>query len=231
MKTERRTFDLDEIRVEPRAAGKPPIIRGHAAVFNRLSEDLGGFREKIAPGAFDRVLGDDVRALFNHDPNMILGRTASGTLRLSQDRTGLRYEIDPPDTQIGRDLTVSVRRGDISQSSFAFVVDEDSFEEDERGRVVRTIKRIKRLLDVSPVTYPAYPDAAVGIHSLRQWRSRHDRRRTIAELKRDLTAVNSGQLRPARSGPRAMSSPATWNYTEGKCIASLKRQLRTIEGR
>lgn len=170
---ERRVFVMDALRVEGRGEGDAPCIRGHAAVFDKLSENLGGFREKIAPGAFDDVLQDDVRALVNHDPNLILGRTAAGTLRLAVDSTGLMYEVDPPDTQMARDLLVSMKRGDINQSSFAFVVEDDDWQEDDDGRLVRTIKKFRRLFDVSPVTYPAYPDATVGLRSLEAWREEH----------------------------------------------------------
>jgi len=174
MEIERRVFALDKIGVEMRGEGDKatPVIRGHAAIFDTLSDNLGGFREQIAPGAFDDVLSDDVRALFNHNPDHILGRSQAGTLRLSVDNTGLSYEVDPPDTQIGRDLVTSMRRGDINQSSFAFTVapDGDSWDEDEDGRVVRTITKFKQLFDVSPVTYPAYPDATVGLRSLAAWR-------------------------------------------------------------
>lgn len=170
MEIERRIIDLDVLKVETRAEGEGKLVRGHAAVFNRLSENLGGFREQIAPGAFDGVLNDDVRALFNHDPNHILGRTRSGTLRLTVDETGLGYELDPPDTSSGRDLLVSLERGDVSQSSFGFQVDEDDWVEDDEGRVIRTITKFRRLFDVSPVTYPAYPDATVGLRSLQAWK-------------------------------------------------------------
>ena len=89
MEHERRFFTLDALKIEQREDGKTPTIRGHAAVFERLSDNLGGFREQIKPGAFDGVLNDDVRALFNHNTDLVLGRTKSGTLRLSVDSTGL----------------------------------------------------------------------------------------------------------------------------------------------
>lgn len=163
------------VKIEKRNAGETESrsIVGYGAVFNTLSENLGGFREKIAPGAFDTVLNDDVRGLINHNPGHVLGRTASGTLRLSIDAQGLRYDIDPPDTQYARDLLVSMERGDVKESSFRFVVDEDKWEEDEEGRIVRTIIKISRLLDVGPVTYPAYPDASAAQRSLDQWRQEH----------------------------------------------------------
>ena len=137
-------------------------ISGYAAVFNKLSENLGGFREQIQPGAFDKVMGDDVRALFNHEPHLILGRTTADTLQLEIDDHGLRYRIDPPDTQYARDLVKSIERKDVTQSSFAFWVEDDSWDEDDDGRLIRTIKQFRRLYDISPVTYPAYPDTSVA---------------------------------------------------------------------
>lgn len=135
-----------------------PVVVGHAAVFDTLSDNLGGFQERISPKAFDNVLDNDVRAFFNHDPNHLLARSTSGTLRLSVDDKGLRYEFDVPDTTSGRDLLVSMERGDVTQSSFAFTVEEDSWNI-ENGTDIRTIEKVKRLYDVSPVSIPAYPDA------------------------------------------------------------------------
>lgn len=154
---ERRFFD-SEIRIETREDKTTQIV-GHGAVFNSMSENLGGFREIILPGAFDGVLDNDVRALINHNSDMILGRTVSKTLRLSVDEKGLKYEIDPPATTYASNLLESLKRGDITQSSFAFNVDVDDWSEDKEGRVIRTIKKVKRLFDVSPVTFPAYPEA------------------------------------------------------------------------
>lgn len=173
---ERRFIDADEAGIEVRAADDEAAgtVTGYAAVFDSLSEPMGGFRERIAPGAFDDVLADDVRALFNHDPNHILGRTRSGTLRLFTDERGLGYEITPPDTQGARDLMTSIKRGDVSQSSFAFRVDEENWDEDEDGLIIRTIAKVRRLYDVSPVTYPAYPDATVATRSLEQWRAERE---------------------------------------------------------
>ena len=151
-------------------------MTGYAAVFNQLSENLGGFREQIAPGAFDKVLNDDVRALFNHEPHLILGRTTAKTLSLDVDATGLHYRIDPPDTQYARDLTESIKRGDVSQSSFAFRVEDDHWDEDDDGRLIRTIKQFKRLYDISPVTYPAYPDTTVASRILKNYQSSLSRR-------------------------------------------------------
>jgi hypothetical protein len=157
---ERRTFDLAELRLE---GDKKPTIRGYAAVFNKFSEDLGGFREKIAPGAFaGAIQGNDVRALFNHDPNYVLGRTKAKTLRLSEDEKGLVIEIDPPDTQFARDLMVSMQRGDISQMSFGFQTIKDNWKKSQGKDMERTLLEV-RLLDVSPVTFPAYPQTSVAV--------------------------------------------------------------------
>lgn len=147
------------------ADGGARKIHGYAAKFDVLSENLGGFRETIKAGAFTDVLGDDVRALLNHDPNLILGRTKANTLALGEDEVGLWYETTLPETQVARDLAESISRGDVSQSSFAFTVAPggEDWQEDEDGRVIRTITKIGRLYDVSPVTYPAYPDTTIGM--------------------------------------------------------------------
>lgn len=166
MEIERRNF-VTELRVAKRDGDDKPVIRGHGAVFDSLSENLGGFREKIDPGAFDGVMEDDVRALFNHNADHILGRSSAGTLKIGLDKRGLTYEIDPPDTQIARDLLISIERGDVRESSFGFTVGEDDWEESEDGGFIRTIRAIKGLFDVSPVTYPAYPDTDVAKRELR----------------------------------------------------------------
>lgn len=171
-----------ELRTEGEGTEAKKKVRGYAAVFNKLSENLGGskyhFFEIIERGAFDDVLKDDVRALFNHDSNLILARSkgGQGTLSIGADDTGLWYEFEAPDTQAGRDLLVSLKRGDVDQSSFAFSLLKEGqvFTEETKDGVTivtRTIKKVSRLYDVSPVTYPAYPDATVGLRSLEQYRA------------------------------------------------------------
>ncbi|MBB4267599.1 HK97 family phage prohead protease [Roseospira visakhapatnamensis] len=182
---ERRIAGATDLRLE---AGDAPRIVGHAALFDRLSEDLGGFRERIRPGAFaDSLEREDVRALFNHDPNVILGRNRAGTLRLGEDAEGLAIEIDPPDTQAARDLMVSIARGDVSQMSFGFIVRPggQSWEKDAEGRVLRTLTAV-RLLDVSPVVFPAYPDTAVAVRAMTAWRAATTPRPPVALLRRRL---------------------------------------------
>lgn len=151
-------------------------ISGYAAKFNSESEDLGGFREIIQPGAFkNALLKSDTRALFNHDSSMVLGRMSAGTMTLKEDNTGLFMEVTPPDTQFARDLLVSIERGDIKEQSFGFTVKTDSWEEDrETGKTVRTLIEINELFDVSPVTFPAYPDTTVAKRSLEGFKKSTD---------------------------------------------------------
>lgn len=150
---------------------------GHAAVFNRDSELIfGSFIERIAPGAFAESISkpDDVRALINHDPNLILGRNLSGTLSLREDETGLHVAIDPPKTTYATDLLESTRRGDISQMSFGFETIEDKWVRGENGAPdIRTLLKV-RLFDVSPVTFPAYPDTDVAVRSHQAFVKQHE---------------------------------------------------------
>lgn len=177
MNIERREFATDQLEIEERGEGRVPRIRGHAAVFNELSVDLGGFREQVSPGAFlEAIEKDDVRALMNHDPNRILGRNRSKTLELIEDARGLAIVIDPPDTQYSRDLVTSIKRGDISQMSFGFTVRPggQSWEKNDDGIVIRTLKKV-RLFDVSPVTFPAYAQTDVAVRALNAWQEESQR--------------------------------------------------------
>ena len=144
------------------AEGDEMVLEGYAAVFNSET-DLGAFREVIKPGAFDDVMNNDVRALINHDPNLVLGRTTNGTLKLEQDERGLKYRVELGKQQYAKDFYESVKRGDISQSSFAFTIDKQSWNEE---RTVRSVDKVRQLLDVSPVTYPAYSAATVQARDL-----------------------------------------------------------------
>ena len=159
--------EIRALNGEMRAESEGRTVEGYAALYNQET-DLGFFREVILPGAFDGADMSDVRALFNHEPNHILARTASGTLRLSADERGLKYEFEAPNTTLGNDLLEMIRRGDISQSSFAFTVKNVQWEE-ERGKPdLRKIEKFDRLFDVSPVTYPAYPQTTAQARSLEQ---------------------------------------------------------------
>jgi uncharacterized protein len=159
---ERRYFQV-ELRADgEQGESQAPALRGYAAVFDQLSVVLYGmFRERIERGAFAGTIGDDIRALWNHDSNLPLGRTKAGTLRLAEDSHGLRVEIDPPDTQAGRDAVESIRRGDVDQMSFMFDVLEDTWDQDGDGQLIRTLRKVK-LYEVSPVTFPAYQGTSVS---------------------------------------------------------------------
>lgn len=155
---ERRSGGAIEVRAVQNGGR---TLVGYAALFNELSSDLGGFRELIQPGAFGSSLSGDVRALWNHDERYVLGRTVSGSLRLAEDDLGLRVEIDPPDAHWAHDAMVSIGRGDVSQMSFAFTVRADEWV-NLSGETIRILKDVK-LLDVSPVTYPAYPQTTIAV--------------------------------------------------------------------
>jgi HK97 family phage prohead protease len=168
---EKRSF-ATELRTE-QSAGKTYLV-GRAASYNTLSHDLGGWRELIEPGAFDDALADsdlDCLHTLNHDPSKILGRTLSGTTKLTSDSRGLSYRTLLPDVSYARDAAELCKRGDLSQSSFAFQVDpddEDWTETDDPDNPgvrcgLRTISRVARLFDVATVASPAYPETAAGV--------------------------------------------------------------------
>ena len=161
-----RTFNVQDL--ELRQEGDENVVVGYGSVFNTLSNELGGFREIIAEGAFEGRLNDDVRFLINHE-GLPLARTTNGTLTLSTDERGLKYEARVANTSIGRDLVELMRNGTINQSSFAFVVEDDSWEVRE-GVNIRTINKVSRLYDVSAVTYPAYEEASVALRSMEEWK-------------------------------------------------------------
>ena len=164
MKREYRTYEFELRKTGDDQDSKPKIV-GYSAVFDQLSGDLGGFREKIQKGAFAKSISeDDIRALFNHDSNYVLGRNKNGTLTLEEDDHGLRVEIEPPDTQFANDLMKQIERGDIDQMSFGFVTRSDKWEEEEGKIPIRTLLDVE-LWDVSPVTYPAFAQTNVGVRS------------------------------------------------------------------
>ena len=155
-KIERR-FHLPEIRLDDQ---KEPKLVGYAAVFDQFSEEMWGFKEKVAKGAFTKSIErDDIRMLWNHDPNFVIARTTNGTLKLSEDDHGLKFEAIPSDTQWEKDLLIKIKRKDVTQNSFGFIILDDEWDEE---RTVRTLKKVK-LFDVSPVTYPAYPQTELHI--------------------------------------------------------------------
>lgn len=173
---------MTELRIAENDGGGS-VIEGHAAVFDSWSETLGSifpFQEIVRKGAFkDSIAKDDIRALFNHDPNYVLGRNRAGTLELVEDEIGLRVRISPPDTTWARDLQASIRRGDISQMSIGFIVEDDEWST-RNGMDMRELKRVQ-LFDVSPVTFPAYTATDVGVRAMQEYDGYKAEQRNKAE--------------------------------------------------
>lgn len=155
-----------EFRAEVEATGK--LLRGHAAVFDQVAEIFPGYGEELASTAFDEVLKRDdldVRALFNHNPSLLLGRSSAGTLRLSTDSTGLEFEADLPNTSYANDLRELLSRGDVTGASFGFIPGVMVLSRAEDGGELTTHTSVADLLDVSPVTFPAYGGTDVALRS------------------------------------------------------------------
>lgn len=158
-----RTFNIANLNTRDGLEGESNVIEGYAAVFNSPTNIGGWFMEEIAPGAFSKAISEngDIRALFNHDWSNVLGRTKSGTLRLSEDERGLKFEVDLPNTSIGRDLAESLKRGDISQCSFGFIPTVEQWDYSVEP-AKRTIEEVD-LFEVSVVSIPAYEDTEVAL--------------------------------------------------------------------
>jgi len=182
---ESRRFDVERIetrqvgKIELRDAGADgrPILTGYAAVFNSDSEDFGGWKERIAPGAFARDLADnkDIRALINHDTSRVIGRSSAGTLSLEETDTGLFVEISLPDTTEARDLLENVKAGNIDGMSFGFRARDAEWAEAERAKDgkkkkydYRILKDVE-LIEVSAVAFPAYPATSIAHRSYEEF--------------------------------------------------------------
>lgn len=161
--------DLSRFGVELRAEVSGDTLRGHAAVFGQMAR-LPGHYEQLAPTAFRSALADpdtDVRALFNHDPNLLLGRQRAGTLKVGTDSQGLEFEIPKlPNTTAGRDVREMVDRGDVTGASFGFIPGEDDWDRAPDGLQRRTHTSVRVLVDVSPVTFPAYSGASTQLRHM-----------------------------------------------------------------
>lgn len=181
-KRELRMLPMTELRIAD-SDGGGVTIEGHAAVFDSWSETLGGifpFKEIVRKGAFNESIGkDDIRALFNHDPNYVLGRNRAGTLELVEDDIGLRVKITPPDTSWAKDILTSIRRSDITQMSIGFIVEDDKWSTKD-GMDVREIRKVQ-LFDVSPVTFPAYTATDVGVRAMQEYDGYKAEQRNKAE--------------------------------------------------
>lgn len=160
---ETRTFDITKLSTRDATEEQPSKITGYAAVFNSKTTIGGWFDEVIEPGAFARSLSEngDIRALFNHNWDNVLGRTKSGTLRLEEDDKGLKFEIELPNTSVGRDLAESMSRGDINQCSFGFWITEENWDYSVEP-ALRTIKEVE-LYEISVVSIPAYDDTEASL--------------------------------------------------------------------
>ena len=166
---ETRALPVAEVRVSQDAEGRP-VLEGYAVLWESWSEDLGGFRERFVRGAFSRSIEeDDVRVIWQHNPEYVFGRNTAGTAELEEDDRGLRYRVVAPDTQWARDALESIRRGDVTQNSFMFSVPQGGDEwEIKDGMSYRTVREA-RLFEVGPQTFPAYPDTSVAVRSLQEW--------------------------------------------------------------
>lgn len=219
---DRRITDESEVRMD--GGNDDEKIVGYAAVFNSFSQPIFGFRETIKPGAFKKTIREsDVRALINHDPNYVLGRTSSRTLRLSEDEKGLRYIVTPPDTTFARDLVVSIKRGDITQSSFGFSVVKDHWT-GESPNMTRELLEVK-LFDVSSVTYPAYLQTEVSVRSLLGYLSETKMKQDLgAEEKRAIAQVIENLRTRYHTEPDTRHSDAGSQEPDAAAQAALHSQ-------
>jgi uncharacterized protein len=232
-KLERRVFPVSKLEVRS-SDEEPPTLEGYAVVFNSLSEDLGGFRETVRQGAFTKTLQEaDVRALYNHDPNYVIGRTKSGTLELKEDNTGLWMKAYPPETTWSKDLVTTIERGDVDQMSFQFNVVKDLWDEKRNMRELVEVE----LFDVSPVTFPAYPATNVQVRSvLEKLGVNYDNLMQAVERAQqsdlhddDISQIQStiqvlSDLLPSEPGPMAHS-----DEDAGRRLDILKKHLELVE--
>lgn len=222
MDMERRYIPV-EMRVDPDGS-----IEGYAAVFNQWA-DLGFFREKVRAGAFKKTIKEaDIRALFNHDANYVLGRNKAKTLHLAEDDHGLQFRVDPPDTSFANDLAVSIKRKDINQASFGFrtVRDEWNHDADPAERELIEV----RLFDVSVVTYPAYEQTEVTARSLAdQFIARVQHNMDFDEIDHMLDQLRSFVNLSMPEQEPHMDGDQEPEGQETKTLVGLKRRLVEIE--
>jgi HK97 family phage prohead protease len=192
---EKRIFNIEN-RFETREDGQEVVV-GYGSIWNSRSENLGGFYEYISPDAISQetIEKSDVRALINHNPDLVLARSTAGNLSLSVDEKGLRYEFSIPETSYGKDLAINMKNGNINQSSFAFTVGSDEWSTDEEGNDIRTITSIEKLYDVSPVTYPAYSQAESDLVVAQRALAMYKENKEIKEEETDLVARSLAKLK------------------------------------
>lgn len=210
---ERRAYAIRdlEVRAADAATGAIPVS-GYAAVFDSRSVVMwdwweGSFVEEVSAGAFTRTLQNnaDVRFLINHDQNLVLGRTRSGTLRLTEDEVGLRIDADMAPTTYAQDLAITMGRGDVSQMSFMFRTIKDEWAETEDGMPLRRLLEV-HLLDTSIVTFPAYEATEAGLRSM-QFPDEASLEAFLQDvLTREITPAQLPLLRSARTALEARLS-------------------------
>ena len=185
--------DFSGVHLERRAGGGLPLIKGLASPFEKLSEDLGGFRERVIPGAFRASINGerrDVAAMREHKPELLLGRQSSGTLKFRETHEGLEVSITPPNTEFGRQTVEEIRRGDLHSMSIGFVAVDVSWSR-EGGEDIRVLRDVD-LFDVSVVAFPAYPDTSVAVRSLQSWSRSKGVDLDYEERKRDIEMYATG---------------------------------------
>ncbi len=188
-----RTFNIKEFnKRDGTDEVSSPTVSGHASVFDSPTDIGGSFTEIIAPGAFSKTLAenDDIRCLFNHNWDNILGRTKSGTLQLREDEQGLYFECTLPDTSLGRDLAVSMARGDVDKCSFGFIPTAEEWDYTDSDHPTRTITEVE-LYEVSIVTIPAYEDTDVSLVRSKQ---KEDKLVKTVEMRKKIIKQIKGEL-------------------------------------
>ena len=232
---ERRIFSPEDVELRISEDAKPKIS-GYAAKYNSFT-DLGFFREQIKAGAFNEAIAStktDVRCLKNHDPNLILGRTKNGTLRMTSNSVGLRFENDMPDTNTGKDTLEEIRTGLISGCSFAFTVSEDDWKYYDDKPAERTIVKIKELFDVGPVTYPAYPDTTVAARSLETFKANMNTEKNTTNINNDLVIKNPDiviETKKAEKSPEEVKREKDEDFEKRFSIQSKYRECLRIIAR
>lgn len=212
-----RSFNI-ELRDEPESRH----IEGYGSIFNERSLDLGGFVEMIAPGAFDGVIErSDVKCYLDHNPEkgiLARSRNGKGSLSLVVDEKGLRYEFDAPHTNLGDEVVEGLKRGDYSQSSFAFTVDDEIWTKEEDGTYLRTITKIGGLYDVSIVANPAYEGTSVALRSLDAFKAQEEIPAEVKEEEQEEPKVEETPVEetPVEETPVEENKPEVQEETEPK---------------
>jgi len=225
-KIEWRFLPLDGAEV--RADGAARKLDGYAAVFNREAIIWGLWREEVAPGAYSKTIQEgDIRALWNHDTNIVLGRNKAGTLRLAEDSKGLRTEIDPPDNEWGRPVVDAVQRGDVTGMSIAFRVIKEEWiypPKDSRELPKRTIREAK-LYDVSPVTFPAFEQTSISARSVALVKTEDE----LIEEARQILASHTPQPEPEPETDGNHSEATETEPDAARANHSAEERERTLE--